>query len=121
MTTPSPLRQTTDLFAALADENRLRILKCLQLRRACVCELVQATGIPQPRLSRHLRVLRDAGLVLDSRDAQWVEYSLAKPATRTPAAAVLRLARRLLEDDPRVLADRAGLATATRERCVPGH
>ena len=120
MITPSSLRETTDVLQAVGDVNRLRILKCLQVRRACVCELVQATGIPQPRISRHLKVLRDAGLVTDSRDAQWVEYSLSRSTNGAPAAAVLRLVRRVLEDDPRVLADREGLAAASRDQCVPG-
>jgi len=107
-----------DLFQAAADDNRLRLLKCLQVRPACVCELVQATGLPQPRISRHLRVLRDAGLVCDCRDAQWVQYCLVRPQQSSAEEAVLSLIASLLEDDEQVLADRRRLADASREQCV---
>lgn len=113
------LTHHTEILAALADANRLRLLKCLQVRPLCVCELMQATGLPQSRISRHLRVLRDAGLVADRRDAQWVEYSLADNATDAPAAHVLALISTWLEDDAQILADRAALADASRRSPVP--
>lgn len=106
------------ILQAVADPNRLRILKCLQIRPCCVCELVQATGIPQSRVSRHLKVLRDAGLVTNARDAQWVEYSVVKAERGTPEAHLLALIDRCLEDDEQVTADRERLATTTREQCV---
>ena len=105
------------LLQAAADENRLRILKCLQARPACVCELVQATGMPQPRVSRHLRILRDAGLVADRRDAQWVEYSLVQPRPESAEAKLLRLTLDELSQDGNVIADLARLASASREEC----
>ena len=112
-------RESTELLKAVADPNRLRILKCLQVRPACVCELVQATGMPQPRVSRHLKVLRDAGLVVDSREAQWVLYALAGVARGTPEAELLALVARWLEDAPQTVADRERLSRATREHRVP--
>jgi len=115
---PSQISQVTRILQAVADPNRLRILKCLQIRPCCVCELVQATGIPQPRVSRHLKVLRDAGLVTNARDAQWVEYSIARAQRGTPEPHLLTLIARWLEDDGQVLADRKRLATASREQCV---
>ena len=111
--------QTLQILQAGADENRLRILKCLQVRPACVCELVQATGMPQPRISRHLRVLRDAGLVEDTRDAQWVEYSLAQGPDDSPQAQLLALIVGWLEDDPQIREDRCQLASASRSSCTP--
>ncbi len=69
----SQVDQAAELLQAVGDVNRLRILKCLQVRSACVSELVEATGIPQPRVSRHLGILRHAGLVRMARDGQWVE------------------------------------------------
>lgn len=69
----SSTEQAAQLLQAVADVNRLRILKCLQVRSACVSELAEATGIPQPRVSRHLGILRQAGLIRMARDGQWVE------------------------------------------------
>ncbi|TAN59053.1 MAG: ArsR family transcriptional regulator [Rhodospirillales bacterium] len=65
------------LFAALADTTRLRCLMLLtQAPSLCVCELMDALEEPQPKLSKHLGVLREMGLVADERRAQWVHYSL---------------------------------------------
>ena len=118
MLMPSGIRATVRLLQAVADPSRLRILKCLQDRPCCVCELVQATGMPQPRVSRHLRVLRDAGLVADARDAQWVEYRVAEADRDSPEADTLALVSRWLEDDEQTVADRARLATTSREHCA---
>ena len=111
------VKQSVRLLEAVADTNRLRIIKCLQVRSACVCELVQATLIPQPRVSRHLRILRDAGLVEDSRDAQWVEYSLAETDGSSPEAQLLALVAGWLADDPTTRGDLERYATATKEKC----
>jgi len=110
-------KQAVRLLEAVADTNRLRILKCLQVRPACVCELVQATLMPQPRVSRHLRILRDVGLVQDSRDAQWVEYSLAPTDDGSPEAQLLALVAGWLAEDPTAQADLQRYATASREKC----
>lgn len=66
-----------DTFAALADPIRLRCLALIAARQElCVCELVAALGLPQPKISRHLAILKSAGLLRDRRDAQWVIYSI---------------------------------------------
>lgn len=72
------MASATDTFAALADPIRLRCLALIAARtELCVCELVAALELPQPKVSRHLAVLKNAGLLLDRRDAQWVLYSIA--------------------------------------------
>lgn len=113
------MRSLPKLLEAVADPNRLRIILCLQVRPACVCELVQAMEVPQPRISRHLRTLREAGLVTDARDAQFVEYSLADAAAGTPEAELLEYVARWMADDPVAVADRQRMATASRAVCDP--
>lgn len=61
---------------ALSDETRLKILDRLSGGERCVCELTGALGATQPRLSFHLKSLRDAGLVNDRPDGRWVYYSI---------------------------------------------
>ncbi len=63
-------------FYALSDETRLRVVELLVGGERCVCELQAAIGATQSRLSFHLKVLRDAGLVHDRRAGRWVHYSL---------------------------------------------
>jgi ArsR family transcriptional regulator, arsenate/arsenite/antimonite-responsive transcriptional repressor len=67
------------LFKAMADQTRLRILALLAGGEVCVCDIHDTLGIPQPRASRHLAYLRRAGLVVDRKDGLWVHYSLADP------------------------------------------
>lgn len=65
------------LFRALSDETRLRCLALLFAEgELCVCELTQALDLSQPKVSRHLAALRDAGLVADRRAGLWVHYRL---------------------------------------------
>ena len=64
-------------FRLLSDDTRLRSLLLMkQQGELCVCELVHALDIIQPKVSRHLAMLRDAGLVSDRRQGQWVYYQL---------------------------------------------
>lgn len=69
--------QINQFFQLLSDETRLRSLLLMQqVGELCVCELVYALGIIQPKVSRHLAALRDAGVVIDRRQGQWVYYRL---------------------------------------------
>ena len=61
---------------ALSDETRLSILECLRGGEECVCNLTGALESAQSRLSFHLKVLKDAGLVRDRRDGRWIHYSI---------------------------------------------
>jgi ArsR family transcriptional regulator len=68
---------TVLLLAALADPTRLAALHLLRDgEERCVCELMRRLGASQSRMSRHMQVLRAAGLVTARRDAQWVRYRL---------------------------------------------
>ncbi len=69
------------VFKALADGTRLRIIRLLRERDLCVCEIVFILGLAQSRRSHPLRILREAGLVEDTRDGQWIIYRLS-PGSR---------------------------------------
>jgi ArsR family transcriptional regulator len=64
------------IFHALSDETRLQILQRLRGGERCVCELTDALDAAQSRLSFHLKVLKDAGLVRDRREGRWMYYTL---------------------------------------------
>lgn len=70
-----------EIFKACADETRLRILVLLGQGQLCVCEIVEVLDMPQGKVSRHLAVLRRAGLVDDERQGTWIHYSLSRQAT----------------------------------------
>jgi len=66
-------------FKALADETRLRILKLLEVREMCVCEVMVALDLTQPTASHHLGLLENAGFVKARKEGKWVFYRVASP------------------------------------------
>ena len=70
--------QVASWFHALADETRVQIVEMLSHKERCVCELEQVLGIAQSRLSFHLKVLKDAGLIGDRREGRWMFYGLER-------------------------------------------
>ena len=92
----------TTLFKALSDETRLRIFLLLK-EELCVCQIQVALAMSQTKVSRHLTVLRNAGLVTARRDGLWMYYSRAVPESPPLRRFVQQLAARL-EDDPDLMA-----------------
>ena len=72
--------RAVELFHALSDETRLAIVRKLQNGEQCVCNLTDLLAAAQSRLSFHLRVLKDAGLVHDRREGRWIHYHLNREA-----------------------------------------
>jgi ArsR family transcriptional regulator len=76
------------VMKALSDPTRVKILKLLEKKRLCVCELQTALGIAQSTTSKHLKILEDAGLVISKKDGLWVNYTLSD-GQQSPYAATL--------------------------------
>ena len=93
------MRSLVNLFKALSDETRLRILNLLLERELCVCELMDALRMPQPRMSHQLRILKDAGLITDRREGKWMIYALEAAGEEEPASALLQLLREAREGE----------------------
>ena len=91
--------RAVELFHAFSDETRLQIIELLRKGESCVCELTDSLDAAQSRLSFHLRVLRDAGIVRDRKDGRWVYYEL----------------------DPDVFEEAASLVTELKPRKLPVH
>lgn len=81
-------KKLVTLFHALSDETRLEIVRRLGSGEKCVCDLQDLLDAAQSRLSYHLRLLKDAGLVSDRREGRWVHYSLVPGALETLGAFV---------------------------------
>jgi ArsR family transcriptional regulator len=65
------------VFKALSEETRLRIIKLLEHGELCVCDIVAALDMIQPKVSFHLAVLKEAGLIKDRKHGKWTHYSIA--------------------------------------------
>lgn len=63
-------------FKALSDETRLRVIKLLEEGELCVCDIVAALDMIQPKVSFHLGVLKDAGLIRDRKEGKWIHYRI---------------------------------------------
>src|SRR5688500_20247354 len=74
----APVDELENLFKALADKTRLRILALLGNNEVCVCHIHDSLGVPQPTVSRHLAYLRKSGLVAARRDGVWMHYQLSR-------------------------------------------
>lgn len=99
------MQELVKVMKALSDPTRIRIVKMLQHKTLCVCELQAALGHSQPNVSKHLRILQEAGLVASQKDGLWVNYALVPADKAGPyAATLLRNMETWLEDNPEMRA-----------------
>jgi ArsR family transcriptional regulator len=90
------------VIKAFSDPNRVKLLKMLQTRIMCVCEIHAALDIAQPTVSKHLKVLEEAGLVGKKKDGLWVNYCLADGSSSPYAATLLGNLKHWLKDDEEI-------------------
>ena len=70
------MEQYLKAFKALSDDSRLRIVKMLEVKEMCVCEITAIIGYATPTISNHLKILKEAGLIVQARDERYINYSL---------------------------------------------
>lgn len=68
------MEEKVKFFKALSDSNRLRIIKMLQTKPLCVCEITNVLGLATSTVSQHLKILKEAGFVLEEKEGKWVNY-----------------------------------------------
>ena len=96
------MKRFTEVMKALSDPNRVKIVKMLQHRSMCVCELREALQVSQPTVSKHLKILERAGLVKNKKDGLWVDYFLADGSESPYAGSLLGNLRHWMETDDEV-------------------
>jgi ArsR family transcriptional regulator, arsenate/arsenite/antimonite-responsive transcriptional repressor len=109
------MRTFIKVMKALSDPNRVKILKMLQKKTLCVCEIQASLGVAQPTASNHLKLLEDAGLVIAQKKGPWVDYSLSDGRGNPYAATLLGNLKHWLQDEPEVLRITENLAGIRRE------
>ena len=100
------LRAYEAVMKAIADPTRVRILKILEGGELCVCQVIAVIALGQSTISKHLFLLRAAGLIKDRRDKKWIHYSLDGKSGNPYARTVLRNIRKWMNDDPVIAKDR---------------
>lgn len=113
------MEQLVRVMKALSDPGRVAVLKLLGARELCACEIMRALGLAQPTVSRHMRVLADAGLVSARKVGSWVHYRVAANTRNPYARAMLDQLSGWLEDDPDVARLRAALPVEPACRVKP--
>jgi ArsR family transcriptional regulator len=111
------MEQVQKIFRTLADPTRVRVLALLEQQELAVQELMDVLGMAQSRVSRHLAILREAGLLTDRREGTYVFYRMSAPR-EGPWQEAWQLVRRQLRDDPLHLGDNAALEKVLRARAA---
>jgi len=98
-------REYVNVFKALSDPNRIRIVKMLSERELCMCEVRELLNLSNSTVSQHLTVLRDANLLLDSKDGKWVNFRLNDKSENRFIRSIIALIKNSFDDDEKVQKD----------------
>ena len=110
------MKQFIRVMKALSDPNRVRIIKVLAIKRLCVCELQDLVGLAQSTVSKHLKVLEEAGLVDYHKEGSWFVYWLTEGEESEYARVMLENLRGWLSDEPQFLEMIERMPEVDRER-----
>jgi ArsR family transcriptional regulator len=94
------MKEFIKVMKALSDPARVKIMKMLQHKTMCVCEIQTALDKAQSTTSKHLKILEDAGLITYQKNGLWVNYQLADGTQSAFAATLINHLRDWLEDEP---------------------
>jgi ArsR family transcriptional regulator len=109
------LRRYEAVMKAVADPTRVRILKMLQPGELCVCQIIAVLALSPSTISKHLFLLKSAGLVNDRKEKKWVHYSLDRGSGDPYVAGILQELSSWLDRDPVIARDRERLADARKD------
>jgi ArsR family transcriptional regulator, arsenate/arsenite/antimonite-responsive transcriptional repressor len=114
--TKRQMKRFIDITAALADENRVRALLSLRRGELCMCQITEMLGLAPSTVSKHLSLLKQAGLVEARKDGRWMYFRIADDETTAPEAhAALQWAIASLARDPRIIEDGRRIKAICRE------
>lgn len=99
------IQNAASITKALADENRLRLLMALCRQELCVCQLTELLGLALSTVSRHLTILRQAGLIEARKEGRWMYYQEAAVQAGSPEQRALDWVHSTLANDPQTLED----------------
>ena len=108
------MRNLVKIFKALGDPNRIRILKILEVKPLCVCEIREILGLATSTVSKHLSILRDVEFILDIKDGKWVEYKLNNVNINEYVSKLLPLIHSWLPADDIIRKDRVKVKKVNR-------
>lgn len=108
------MKEKAKIFKALSDPNRLRIIKMLQTRHLCVCEITEVLGLATSTVSKHLSVLKDVGFISEEKDGKWVNYKINPKPFDQRISSILTSLSFWISDDKVINKDKKKLKSVSR-------
>ena len=108
------MRDLAKTFQALSDTNRIRILKMLEVRPLCVCEITEILKLANSTVSKHLSLLRESGFIIDEKEGRWVNYRLIDGAENEYVTSLLPLLTSWLPENDLIKKDRKRVSEVDR-------
>lgn len=108
------IKNNTKLFKALSDPNRLRILKMLQAKSLCVCEITDVLHLATSTVSKHLSILRDTGFIIEEKEGKWVNYMINPQPGDKRISSVLSSLDFWISDDNLIISDKQKIQKVDR-------
>ena len=109
------MKNLVKIFKALSDPNRIRILKMLEVRPLCVCEITDILNLANSTVSKHLSILKDVELIDDKKEGKWVNYHLNEKAQLQYAAQLQPLIKQWLTEAEQIHSDKIKVIHTNRE------
>lgn len=106
----------TKFFKALSDLNRLRILKMLQSKPLCVCEITDILQLAASTVSQHLKILRDTGFIIEEKEGKWINYMINPKPEDTRVNSILSSLDFWIADEKIIMSDKVKIMKVDRYR-----
>ena len=110
------IKDNTKIFKALSDINRLRILKALQSKTLCVCEIQSLLKLANSTISQHLKILKTAGFIHETKEGKWVNYSIIQNPEDSRIGTILSSLDYWINDERLIIKDKKITAKLDRNK-----
>ena len=109
------IEEKTKLFKSLSDSNRLRILKMLQVKPLCVCEITDVLELATSTVSKHLSILKETGFVIEEKDGKWVNYMINPRPDDPRISSIISTLDFWIADDQLIISDKQRVEKVDRD------
>ncbi len=110
------MKDNTKIFKALSDTNRLRILKALQTKVLCACEIKELVNLANSTVSQHLKTLKEAGFIDEEKDGKWINYMILPNPDDRRINSILSQLDFWVNDEKQIIADKKKLVKLDRSK-----
>ena len=110
------MEDKTKIFKTLSDLNRLRILKALQTKSLCVCEIKELLNLANSTVSQHLKILKEVGFIIEEKDGKWVNYKINPQPIDSRISSILSTFDFWINDEKLIVSDKNKIKNIDRNK-----